>query len=67
MNPTLTSSEKKYGMNEMSHLVVCPRDVCAVPVALIMNDSVLEVWCKKCITLGHKDGAYIGKYSEVVE
>jgi hypothetical protein len=65
MNPKLTGSERLYGWNEMTHKVVCPRDVCAVPVALIMNGSVLEVHCKKCRHYGHKDGSYIGTYTEV--
>jgi len=59
----LSGKEKKYGRNYLQHMVMCPRCCEAVPVKLIITeDNHYELHCRKCMTLGHKDGSLIGWY-----
>ena len=58
----LTGPEKKYGRNEwQGDPVLCPRGVCAEPikVELDFKNCVRRLLCRKCLTLGHIDGALI--------
>ena len=57
----LIGAEKRYGRNEWENLELCPRCVCANPVKIELdfNRQVIRLLCKKCLTLGHVDGALI--------
>ena len=60
----LTGPEKKYGVNEHTELLLCPRCMCANPVQVMNSEgdngmAILSLLCKKCLYYGHKDGALI--------
>jgi hypothetical protein len=55
----MTAKERKYGKNDLDHLVLCPRCVDAVPVRI--EDG--KMYCRKCETLQHVDGALIAEIS----
>lgn len=61
-------------LNELDHLVMCPRCADAIPVFIRKVQSVdkftgltvrQEVHCIKCYVYGHKDGTYIGELCNV--
>jgi len=55
----MTAKEIKYGKNDLIHRLLCPRCVGAVPIKLIEREGMIEIHCRKCIKLGHKDGSFI--------
>jgi len=71
-----TAAEKKYGVNEHTELLLCPRCVCANPVMIVYNhaydpDNGIDIvykdyLCKKCIYYGHKDGSLIKQEKHMV-
>lgn len=62
LNRPLTGPERKFGRNEwFGTPVLCPRCVCAEPVKVEYDfkNMVTRLLCRKCLTLGHMNGALI--------
>jgi hypothetical protein len=55
----LSGKEEKFGQNWHNHLVMCPRCCEAVPVTFKVVSHRIEMHCRKCQKLGHKDGSLI--------